>query len=471
MAAGSPVAYGWYWLAPFVIMFAWGVFCIATRRFRAVSIRRHGYPRLTFAVANGIVALLGTAYIIAMPLAVRLSWWQVPLLFAACYAPALTAFFLIPRDSIRSRQQLGITSWIGVTAIFMLAGYLTRVPIWYVGGAVLLAASAWNTYSELVVKPAVHELYSDVDDESLWSGPPLPEEATTFLMLLVVLVYHPLPLGSLSAELARSGFRASLFFLLPLGAMLLSLGLYGAMKAHENANWLCASRLARGAAFMLGGAILAGCVASAVSRGSVSFAVADLIKPIGHGASGLSFDGVVASLWSMMGALVVGSLGAVVVATGVLTRGPEHDFFLSYATEDAGHASEIVNSAESRGLREFFADKSLRAGDDFRLQIQKAIRNSGEVVVLMSPRSIESQWVQFEWTAALALEKRVTVVLLDMEPEQVPDPLRHRQCIRFHEVDELLGDIERRVRLRRPRPLAAAPPSKHATSGKELGHG
>jgi hypothetical protein len=85
--------------------------------------------------------------------------------------------------------------------------------------------------------------------------------------------------------------------------------------------------------------------------------------------------------------------------------------FLSYASEDKNRAAELINQLAQRpNLHVFTADK-MSAGEDWQSRIKKELSASDFFLVLLSPTSIQSKWVQFELGAAWGLNKFIIPVV------------------------------------------------------------
>lgn len=89
--------------------------------------------------------------------------------------------------------------------------------------------------------------------------------------------------------------------------------------------------------------------------------------------------------------------------------------FVSYAIEDSAYASELINSlAQQPNLHVFTTDK-MSAGENWRLKIKRALSDSDFFLVLLSPTSVQSKWVQFELGAAWGLNKPIIPVVTSHE--------------------------------------------------------
>lgn len=94
------------------------------------------------------------------------------------------------------------------------------------------------------------------------------------------------------------------------------------------------------------------------------------------------------------------------------------DFFLSHNRSEKAWTRALNACLQERGATTFFDEESISVGQDIVSAIDNALRRSRHVVFILSPRSVQSAWVELEWTAAVygdpdAREKRVLPVLVE----------------------------------------------------------
>jgi TolB-like protein len=75
------------------------------------------------------------------------------------------------------------------------------------------------------------------------------------------------------------------------------------------------------------------------------------------------------------------------------------DVFLSYNREDQRTAQRFAEAFEQEGFSVWW-DVTLRSGETYDQVTERALRSARAVVVLWSPRSVESRWVRAEATVA-----------------------------------------------------------------------
>jgi len=112
------------------------------------------------------------------------------------------------------------------------------------------------------------------------------------------------------------------------------------------------------------------------------------------------------------------------------------DVFLSYHSGDGEWVAQLKTRLVSQGIRVWLDSEQIRPGDRFPGALARAIGQVECVVVVLSPGSIASPWVEEEYSLALARERRVIAVLIeDVEP---PGFLHGRTWVDFR--DEVAFD-------------------------------
>ncbi len=92
------------------------------------------------------------------------------------------------------------------------------------------------------------------------------------------------------------------------------------------------------------------------------------------------------------------------------------DIFLSYSREDQAAARRYAEAFEGAGFSVWW-DVTLRSGEAYDKVTEKALKEAKAVVVLWSPRSVESRWVRSEATQA---DRRGALVPVTIEACERP---------------------------------------------------
>lgn len=124
---------------------------------------------------------------------------------------------------------------------------------------------------------------------------------------------------------------------------------------------------------------------------------------------------------------------------------PPFRVFISYSSHDSRIAARIGKGIEAVGATKRLDKHLLKGGDDVRGTILKAIRESDEVIVLLSPESQKSHWVSYEIGAAQGRNKRVTPILHNLREEDMGPLLQGFKAIYLNDFDDFLIELEQRI--------------------------
>lgn len=87
--------------------------------------------------------------------------------------------------------------------------------------------------------------------------------------------------------------------------------------------------------------------------------------------------------------------------------------FISYCRDDAKIANQLKQSFEKAELNCWIDKDSIYSGEAWQSAIEEGIWGCAALVVIVSEKSIRSQWVTYEWMFARGAEKPVFPVLVD----------------------------------------------------------
>ena len=89
--------------------------------------------------------------------------------------------------------------------------------------------------------------------------------------------------------------------------------------------------------------------------------------------------------------------------------GKPYQVFVSHATADKWLAKLICKQVEATGATSFRDDRDIQGGDDIPEEIRRQIKQSREMIVLLTPASVGRQWVILEVGAAWGSSRRPRV--------------------------------------------------------------
>ncbi|MFN8378747.1 MAG: toll/interleukin-1 receptor domain-containing protein, partial [Anaerolineae bacterium] len=85
--------------------------------------------------------------------------------------------------------------------------------------------------------------------------------------------------------------------------------------------------------------------------------------------------------------------------------------FISYCHKDSEFAHQLADELESREFS-VWIDRNIEYGSNWTKEIQESLDSCGAFIVVMTPNSFASDWVQKELARALHKRKQVFPILL-----------------------------------------------------------
>lgn len=101
--------------------------------------------------------------------------------------------------------------------------------------------------------------------------------------------------------------------------------------------------------------------------------------------------------------------------------------FLSYAFKDREFAQGIAKRLKAPGVDVWYDEWEMAIGDSIVNKIESAISSSDYIIILLSPNSVKSKWVQHELSAALVHEltaRDVTIMPVVIADCEIPIALK-----------------------------------------------
>jgi len=132
------------------------------------------------------------------------------------------------------------------------------------------------------------------------------------------------------------------------------------------------------------------------------------------------------------------------------TRRPSKPYqvFISHATSDKWIAKVLCDKIESAGAITFRDDRDIAGGDDIPEEIRRQIKESREMVVLLTPESVGRIWVALEVGGAWCWSKsvRILLVMYHVAVDPIPDMIKNKKAISLNDFDQYLSELQERVR-------------------------
>lgn len=127
---------------------------------------------------------------------------------------------------------------------------------------------------------------------------------------------------------------------------------------------------------------------------------------------------------------------------------PTYQVFVSHATADKWIATTFCEKIDATGATSFRDDRDINGGDSIPESIRTQIQVSRELVVLLTPDSIERPWVLLEVGAAWGRRKgyRIVPVLCHVSFDAIPDIIEGKKALHINDFDKYLAELKHRAK-------------------------
>jgi len=141
-----------------------------------------------------------------------------------------------------------------------------------------------------------------------------------------------------------------------------------------------------------------------------------------------------------------------VVGRGSASTGAaDYQVFVSHATADKWLAKVICEKIDATGASTFRDDRDIDGGDDIPDKIRQEIKRSQEMVVLLTPDSVQRQWVLLEVGAAWGWRKsfRIAAILYHVDVDPIPEIIKSKKAVKINDLDVYLRELSLRAKERK----------------------
>ena len=119
--------------------------------------------------------------------------------------------------------------------------------------------------------------------------------------------------------------------------------------------------------------------------------------------------------------------------------------FISHSSRDKWIARKLSEEINSLGCKTFLDEKDIETGESIDETIHSHLFESDDFLLLLSPDSVKSQWVLIELGGALALKKRVVVILLYLGANDIPQPINNYLARDINEIDKYYDELKKKL--------------------------
>ncbi|MBT30456.1 MAG: hypothetical protein CMO01_12425 [Thalassobius sp.] len=113
------------------------------------------------------------------------------------------------------------------------------------------------------------------------------------------------------------------------------------------------------------------------------------------------------------------------------------DVFIAYDNKDKAYRKKINHSLMRHGFTTWVDQSDIKVGDSYEDAIFEGIQQANNLIFLISPHSVKSEFCLRELNHALSFNKRVIPLMVELvEDQEIPESIRYIQHINFTNNDE-----------------------------------
>jgi hypothetical protein len=113
--------------------------------------------------------------------------------------------------------------------------------------------------------------------------------------------------------------------------------------------------------------------------------------------------------------------------------------FICYSSKDRDFAQKLAKDLTTYGIMVWYDEYEIKVGDSITEKISKALQECDYLCIILSPDSVNSEWVKRELSVALLDEldhKRVKVLPILWKDCQVPPLIQDKRRANFSHIYE-----------------------------------
>ena len=110
--------------------------------------------------------------------------------------------------------------------------------------------------------------------------------------------------------------------------------------------------------------------------------------------------------------------------------------FVSYTREDQQFVAELIRRLRDENFNLWLDRDSIRSGDDWQVSIDNALRSAQAIIVVVTPKSRQSEYVTYEWSFAMSLGIPIIPALVSGSASETHPKLSRLQAVDFTVEDK-----------------------------------
>lgn len=117
--------------------------------------------------------------------------------------------------------------------------------------------------------------------------------------------------------------------------------------------------------------------------------------------------------------------------------------FISHSSKDKWAARRISQDIQNLDHEVFIDEKDIKTGESIDGAIKEHLAESDHFLIILSPASIESEWVLLELGGAMALNKKIIPILMYVGANEIPQAISLKLARDINDVEKYYDEIRK----------------------------
>lgn len=119
--------------------------------------------------------------------------------------------------------------------------------------------------------------------------------------------------------------------------------------------------------------------------------------------------------------------------------------YVSHTEESRDLAKYVSQKLRDMGIDASSDESNAPEGTELRQWLKDEIGRSDAVVTLVTPNSLESNWMQYEVGLATGLDRLVIPVVVDVKTDQLPEQIATKRTLGLDQLEQIRDMIGKAI--------------------------
>lgn len=123
-----------------------------------------------------------------------------------------------------------------------------------------------------------------------------------------------------------------------------------------------------------------------------------------------------------------------------------YNVLISASHKDRDLARDLARRLKKAGIHSTYSELALSAGSDYEKTLMDLLKETDEIVLMVTSHSVDNFWMMFEIGAASSLRKRITPVVVGLQKQELPQLIKQLRYITYDKLSDYIASMERLAR-------------------------